>query len=309
MELLYALVVVSHSADAPPSSASVLEKSSVPSPRFGAGWRTGGIPLFPGRDAQNVQSRLPVEIVERRPSTVYRGTVYDQDALVRVDGREFEVFDPDSVVTPHMVGTTREVQLNVWGYEKTVRKRENRRGFEPVSDGRLTVRGRVSDVERELLDVGSGTVKIERDDLPNGVEEGDFVELQAACAQYLWDVEGSRDDDEAYDFFLERLRDDAPERRAEAARYLGEKGSERCLDALVSTVEDDPVPAVRASAAMALGVIGASACNSSDDRDPRIQKSLRRARDDEERAVREAVRDAEKACVEPEKATNLVLNW
>lgn len=240
---------------------------------------------------------------------MYRGTVYDQDVLVRVDGREFEVFDPDSVITPDTVGTTRDVQLNVWGYDKTVRKREDRREIAPVSEGRLTVRGQVVDLERELLNVGTGTLKIERDGLPDGTEEGDFVELRAACAQYLWDVEGSRDYDEAYNFFLERLRDDDPERRVEAAKYLGERGSERCLDALISTLEDDPVPAVRASAAMALGVIGASACNSSDDRDPRIQNSLRRARDDEKEVVREAVRDAERACTEPEVATNLVLNW
>ena len=256
-----------------------------------------------------MESRLRVEIAERRPSSVYRGTVYDQDALVRVDGREFEVFDPDSVVTPDMVGTTRDVELHVWGYEETIRQQEERREIEPVSDGNLTIRGQVLDVERELLDVGSGAVKIEPDDLPDGTEEGHFVELRAACAQYLWNAEGRREYDEVYNFFLGRLRDDDPETRAEAAKYLGEKGSERCLDALISAVENDPVPSVRASAALALGVIGASACNSSDDRDPRITESLARARDDEEKMVREAVRDAEEACVDPEAATDLVLNW
>ena len=236
-----------------------------------------------------MNARLPVEIVERRPCAVYRGTVYDQDALVRVDGCEFVRFDKSSLVTPEMVDTTRDIDLHVWGYDETVELSEPHWGVEPAEDG-FTVRGELLDIERELLDVGSGSVEIDVEDLPNEADEGDFVELRKACAKYLTDVEGSRDFDETYAFFLERLRDDDPEIRAESARYLGEKGSERCLDAMISTLEDDPVPSVRASAAMALGVIGASACKSDKDRDPRIKESLRRARDDDAQAVREAVK-------------------
>ena len=254
-----------------------------------------------------MNARLSVEIVERRPSTVYRGTVYDQDVLVRVDGSEFKIFDMDAIVTPDMVGTTRDIDLNVWGYDETLKLSEERRGVKPSDEG-LTVRGEVIDVERELLHVGAGSIDIDTEELPSGTDEGDFVELRAACAKYLLDIEGSRDYNETYDFFLERLREDDPEIRAEAAKFLGEKGSERCLDAMISTLEDDPVPSVRASAAMALGVIGASACNSSKSRDPRIKEALQRSQDDVER-VNEAVRVAEEVCEAPREASSLVVGW
>lgn len=255
-----------------------------------------------------MNARLPVEIVERRPCAVYRGTVYDQNALVRVDGCEFVIFDKNSLVTPDMLGTTRDIDLHVWGYDEAVELPEPHWGVEPVEDG-FTVRGELLDIERELLDVGSGSVEIDVEDLPNEADKGDFVELRKACAKYLSDVEGSREFDETYAFFLERLRDDDPEIREEAARYLGERGSERCLDAIISTLEDDPVPSVRASAAMTLGVIGASACNSSSERDPRIKESLRRAQADDAEAVREAAEKGMDVCEAPEAASALVLEW
>ena len=255
-----------------------------------------------------MDASLPVEIVERRPFAVYRGTVYDQKILVRVDGCEFVIFDKSSLVTPDMVGTTRDIDLHVWGYDETVELSEPHRGVEPAEDG-FTVRGKLLDFDRELLDVGAGSVEIDVEDLPDGTGEGDFVELRKACAKYLSDVEGSRESHESYAFFLERLRDDDPEIRAEAARYLGERGSEQCLDAVISTLADDPVPSVRASAAMALGIIGASACNSSRERDPRIKESLRRAQDDDSEAVREAAEEAMEVCETPEAASALVLEW
>lgn len=255
-----------------------------------------------------MNAKLPVEIVERRPCAVYRGTVYDQDALVRVDGCEFVIFDKDSLVTPDMVGTTRDIDLHVWGYDETVGLSEPHWGVEPVEDG-FTVRGKLLDIDRELLDVGPGSVEIDVEDLPNEANEGDFVELREACAKYLSDVEGSRESHESYAFFLERLRADDPEIRAEAAQYLGERGSEQCLDAVISTLKDDPVPSVRASAALALGVIGASACNSSSERDPRIEESLRRAQDDDSEAVREAAEEGMEVCEAPEAASALVLKW
>lgn len=255
-----------------------------------------------------MNARLPVEIVERRPCAVYRGRVYDQNAVVRVGGCEFTVFDKNAVVTPVMVGTTRAIDLHVWGYDETVELADERRGVEPTEDG-FTVRGAVRDLERELLDVGEGTVEIDAEDLPDGTEEGDFVELRSACAKYLSDVEGRRDYDERYGFYLERLRDDDPEVRSEAAKYLAERGSERCLDALISTAEDDPVPSVRASAALALGVVAAATSTSSDDAGPRVRRSLERVRDDEAKAVREAARDAEEDCENDEAASALVLDW
>jgi len=255
-----------------------------------------------------VNARLPVEIVERSPCTVYRGKVYDQNVVVRADGREFRVFDKNAVVSPVMVGTTRDLDLHVWGYEETVGLADERCGLEPVEDG-FTVRGSVLDRDRELLDVGPGTVEIDLDDLPDGTDEGDVVELRAACAKYLSDVEGHRDYEERYDFFLERLRDDDPEVRAEAAKYLAEKGSARCLDALISTAEDDPVPSVRAAATRALGIVGAATATSSDDAAPRIRRSLKRVRRDEAEAVGDALRDAEEALEDDGAASALVLNW
>ncbi|UPV75960.1 HEAT repeat domain-containing protein [Halorussus limi] len=253
-----------------------------------------------------MDARLPVEIVEREPSAVYRGTVYDQDVVVRADGSDFRVFDKNAVVTPVMVGTTRNIDLHVWGYEATIGLADERRGLEPGEHG-FTVRGAVNDLERELLDVGPGTVKIDVEDLPDGTEEGDFVELRAACAKYLSDVAGRRNYEERYEYFLERLRDDDPDVRAEAAKYLAERGSTRCLDALISTAEDDPVPEVRAAATQALGVIGAATSTSSEDAAPRIRRSLERVREDEAEAVREAVRDAEEAFEDYDAASALVL--
>lgn len=254
-----------------------------------------------------MDARLPVEIVERRPDAVYRGTVYDQKVLVRVGGWEFEVFDADSLVTPEMVGTKRDIDLTVWLSKDSSILPDEQYGVESIADDwHLTVRGKL--VSDELLALGDGTVSIETSELPAGVRPGEFVELYGA-APYLIDVEGSRDFDKTYAFFLERLRDDDPEIRAEAARYLGEKGSERCLDPMISTLEDDPIPSVRASAAMALGVVGASACNSSRERDPRIKESLRRAQDDDAEAVREAAEEAMEVCEAPEAASALVLEW
>ena len=237
-----------------------------------------------------MDARLPVEIVERRPESVYRGTVYDQEVLVRVGEYEFGVFDKDSLVTPEMVGTTRDIDLTVWCSSSSSTLTGEQYGVEPIADDwHLTVRGKV--VSEELLALERGTVAVEASELPTDVLSGDFVELRDA-APYLIDVEGSRDYEETYDFFLERLRDDDPAVRAEAVAYLGEKGSERCLAAAISTLEDDPAPSIRRATAEALGRIGASAREPGREPSPKIEKSLRRALEDDAEEVRNEARDA-----------------
>ena len=44
-----------------------------------------------------MRAALPVELLERRPSSVYLGTVYDQDV---VDGPRLVTFDPNNVISP-----------------------------------------------------------------------------------------------------------------------------------------------------------------------------------------------------------------
>lgn len=243
-----------------------------------------------------MEAALPIEVVERRPWTEYRGTVYEWGAVVATTDSEFEVFDLNSLVTPEMTGTSREVDLLVWCSSDAVPLSGERYGIEPIADDwHLTVRGEMGrmdpDARSALLDVGDGTVRIKIDELPDSAVEGSFVEIRDA-APYLYGVEGDRSSGETYEFFLARLRSEDPDVRAEAAEFLGTKGSERCLDALISTLKDDPAPSVRRAAAEALGRIGASAYEPDVKPESSIEASLRGALEDDAEEVQEEARDA-----------------
>lgn len=238
---------------------------------------------------------LPVRVVDFHPSAVYLGTVYTQDVALAVDGvPEFTVYDPNRLVSPDMVGTTRRVELDAFIADAEPSPDRTRgisldRSGHPVFEGEVVA----LDDEREppsgVLDVGVGTVAFGLAQFDGSVDVSDALRVIHATV-HIVDVEGCRDSDAEYAFFVERLRDGELEQREQAARHLGGKGSERGVGPLINALSTDEAPEVRTEAATALGRIGMGPYAGEDERDPRIRTELERATDDPNSGVAEAAR-------------------
>ena len=130
-----------------------------------------------------VRASLPVRIESVRPSAVYRGTVYTQDAVVSLDsGPAFEIYDYRTALSEAHIGTTQSVGLLVL-LANVQQAAVDENGVTFDREKQPVFRGRVTDVDRTgdrpvgVLDVGVGTVLFYPDEAGWTVARGDSIRL------------------------------------------------------------------------------------------------------------------------------------
>jgi hypothetical protein len=219
-------------------------------------------------------------------SAVYQGTRYTQDVWLSADGTEFRVYDPGTVVTPDALGTERTVELavimaSVDHHPEATTGIGGDRGVSPSFRG--IVVSYDDDGEAAILDVGAGTVRIDTTGFDAAIHVGEFFELTDVTVH----VEDIDPEGGGYEAFVEQLSAEDADTRQGAAAYLGTRGSERAVDALVSQFRAESDPAVRETIVGALGRIAIAANAASDTPDASIRSTLEAAVGDEAERVRD----------------------
>lgn len=235
-----------------------------------------------------MDAALPAEIREIDPGTVHREPRETRHVRLCVTGGPtVRVYDPGTVVTPDAVGTERDLELaavvaTVDRADEQVGRVETDAAETPVFQGLVVSFD--ADAEEALLDVGVGTVRFDTVTVDRRVHVGDYVRLTGAVVH----VEGMTPPGRPDERFLTQLRAEDAHDRRDAARYLGFRGTEDAVDALVECYRAEPDPAVREAVVTALGRLGITAQRPGESPNPRVRSTLEAATGDEAELVRDA---------------------
>lgn len=233
-----------------------------------------------------MDAALPVTVRDIEASAVYQGTRYTQDVWLSADGTEFRVYDPGTVVTPDALDTERTVELavimaSVEHHPEATTGIDGDRGVSPSFRG--IVVSYDDDGAEAIVDVGAGTIRVDTTGFETTIHVGEFFQLTDVTVH----VEAMDPEGQGYEAFVDHLTADDPDTRRGAAAYLGTRGSDRAVDALVSQFRTEPDPDVRETIVGALGRIGIAANTASETPDASIRSTLEAATGDEAEQVRD----------------------
>lgn len=233
----------------------------------------------------NMDAALPATVRDIEASAVYQGTRYTQDIWLSADGTEFRVYDPGTVVTPDALDTERTVELavimaSVAHHPEATTGIGSDRGVSPSFRG--IVVSYDDDGAEAIVDVGAGTIRVDTTGFDHEIHVGEFFQLTDVTVH----VEGMDPAGQGYEAFVDHLSAADTDTRRGAAAYLGTRGSERAVDALVAQFRAESDPAVRETIVGALGRIAIATTAASDTPDASIRSTLEVAVGDESERVR-----------------------